>query len=88
VRTGVQLQDAATDALQACNAQFGGCAVSEAAVAPTTFGCLVIANAAENGVRLFAAAGGTVDAAQTAALQQAANAGATGQVQYAGCNSN
>jgi hypothetical protein len=86
VRTGLQLQDAGADAVQSCNSQYGGCALSDAAVAPTAFGCLVLAKAAENGSRLFAATGGTLDAARDAVVQQASTVGATGQIQYAGCN--
>jgi hypothetical protein len=86
VRTAAKLQDAANDAVQTCNAQYGGCMVSDAAVPEASYGCLVVASAADNASRLFAATGSTPDAARAIVVQQLGNAGLTGTLQYSGCN--
>ena len=86
VRTGAQLEDAANDAVQSCNEQYGRCALAKAAVLPNVYGCMVVASAAENPSRLFASTSGTLNAARDALIQQLSNAGVTGELQYSGCN--
>jgi hypothetical protein len=85
VRTSPSLDGASADALQICNSQFGGCTLSDARVAPTAFGCLVVAQS-DDGNRVFAATGNSPDAAHTAVNAQVASAGLRGNIAYAACN--
>jgi hypothetical protein len=87
VRTFPTLAGAGIDALRACNDQFGGCVLSDAVVAPTAFGCLVVAQDTDDASRLFAAAGGTPEPARASVDTQVTNAGMRGQIVYTGCNS-
>jgi hypothetical protein len=86
VRSSPTLASASLDALQTCNTQFGECALSEAVVAPTAFGCLVVAQGADEPSRLFAATGETLDLARASTDTQMINAGLRGQIVYTGCN--
>jgi hypothetical protein len=61
--------------------------LSDAVVDPTAFGCLVLAQAADDASRLFAATGGTPELARASVDTQVTNAGIRGQVVYMGCNS-
>jgi hypothetical protein len=85
VRTSPSFEGASADALQICNSQFGGCTLSDARVAPTAFGCLVVAQS-DDGDRVFAATGNSPDAARTAVSAQVASAGLHGNIAYAACN--
>jgi hypothetical protein len=86
VRTSPTLASAGADAVHTCNSQFGECTLSEAQVAPTSFGCLVVVQS-DDASRVFAAAGNSSDTALTAAAAQITNAGLHGQIVYTGCNS-
>jgi len=86
VRTSPTLADATVDALRSCNSQFGGCVLSDAAVPPTAFGCLVVAQGADEPTRLFAAVGSTPELARGSVETQLINAAVRGQVAYSGCN--
>jgi len=86
VRTSRTLASASLDALRACNNQFGGCALSDAIVPSTAFGCLVVAQSSDDVSRLFAAVGSTLDLAHASADTQLVNAGMHGQIVYTGCN--
>jgi hypothetical protein len=86
VRTAPTLATASTGALRACGEQFGQCTLSEAQVAPTHFGCLVVIQS-DDASRVFAAAGDSSDLARAAATAQIANAGLRGQIVFTGCNS-
>jgi hypothetical protein len=86
VRTSPTLASAGADAVQTCNSQFGACTLSEAQVAPTSFGCLVVVES-DDASRVFAAAGNSSETALTAAAAQITNAGLHGQIVYTGCNS-
>jgi hypothetical protein len=86
VRTAPTFASASADAVQTCNNQFGGCTLSEVMVAPTNFGCLVVARGVDTS-RVFAAAGDSVDAARTAVDAQVVNAGLRGEIVYSACNS-
>jgi hypothetical protein len=86
VRTAPTLATAGAGALRACNEQFGQCTLSEAQVAPTAFGCLVVIQS-DDASRVFAAAGDSSDLARVAAAAQIANAGLRGQIVFTGCNS-
>jgi hypothetical protein len=81
------LAGASIDALRACNNQFGGCVLSDAVVAPTAFGCLVVVQGTEDTSRLFAGAGGTPELARASVDAQVTNAGMRGEAVYTGCNS-
>jgi hypothetical protein len=85
VRTSPSLEGASADALQICNSQFGGCTLSDARVAPTAFGCLVVAQS-DDADRVFAATGNSPDAARSAVNAQVASAGLHGHIAYAACN--
>lgn len=85
VRTSPTLEGASADALQICNSQFGGCTLSDARVAPTAFGCLVVAQN-DDADRVFAATGSSPDAARAAVSTQIASAGLHGNIAYAACN--
>ena len=87
MRMSPTLDDAGLQAVAACNSQYGGCALSDAAVAATAFGCLVVAQSTDETKRLFAAAGGTMDEARESTNTQMVNAGLGGEIVYAGCNS-
>jgi hypothetical protein len=87
VRSSPTLASASLDALQTCNNQFGECALSEAVVAPTAFGCLIVAQSADDPSRLFAATGASIDLARASTDTQMTNAGLGGQIVYSGCNS-
>src|SRR5207253_2964716 len=56
-------------------AHYGECVLSKSAVSPDTFGCLAVARSNENMTRLFASVRGSLDAAQTAVLEELSNAG-------------
>jgi hypothetical protein len=86
VRTAPTLAIAGAGALRACTEQFGQCMLSEAQVAPTHFGCLVVIQS-DDASRVFAAAGDSSDLARAAATVQIANAGLRGQIVFTGCNS-
>jgi hypothetical protein len=86
VRTAPTLATAGAGALRACGEQFGQCTLSEAQVAPTHFGCLVVIQS-DDASRVFAAAGDSSDFARSAAIAQIANAGLRGQIVFTGCNS-
>ncbi len=86
VRTSPTLASAGADAVQTCNSQFGACTLSEAQVAPTSFGCLVVVES-DDASRVFAAAGNSSETALTATAAQITNAGLHGQIVYTGCNS-
>jgi hypothetical protein len=86
VRSAALLEDASNDAVTSCNSQFGGCALSQAAVASTSYGCLVLANSTQDAGQLYAATSSSLDGARNAVTQQLNSAGVSGQVQYAGCN--
>jgi len=86
VRTSPTLANASVDALRACNSQFGGCALSDAAVASTAFGCLVVAQTDDDANRLFAAVGSTLELAHASVDTQVTNAGMRGRIVYTGCN--
>jgi hypothetical protein len=86
VRTSPTLASAGADAVQTCTSQFGACTLSEAQVAPTSFGCLVVVES-DDASRVFAAAGNSSETALTAAAAQITNAGLHGQIAYTGCNS-
>jgi hypothetical protein len=85
VRTSPSLEGASADALQICNSQFGGCTLSDARVAPTAFGCLVVAQS-DDADRVFAATGNSPDAARSAVNAQVAGTGLHGHIAYAACN--
>jgi hypothetical protein len=85
VRTSPSLEGASADALQICNSQFGGCTLSDAWVAPTDFGCLVVAQS-DDADRVFAATGNSPDAARSAVNAQVAGTGLHGHIAYAACN--
>ena len=87
VRSSPTLASASLDALQTCNKQFGECALSEAVVPPTAFGCLVVAQSADDTSRLFAAVGNTLELARVSVDTQVTNAGTHGSLVYTGCNS-
>ena len=86
VRTSPTLAGAGADAVKTCSNQFGACTLSEAQVAPTSFGCLVVVES-DDASRVFAAAGNSSETALTAAAAQITNAGLHGQIVYTGCNS-
>jgi hypothetical protein len=86
VRTSPTLVNASADAVQTCNSQFGSCTLSDAQVAPTAFGCLVVAQSDDTSNRLFAAAGDSVDTARAAVNTQVTTAGLNGQIIYSACN--
>lgn len=86
VRTSPTLASAGADAVQTCSSQFGQCTLSEAQVAPTSFGCLVVVES-DDSSRVFAAAGNSSETALAAAAAQITNAGLHGQIVYTGCNS-
>jgi hypothetical protein len=86
VRTAPTLATAGAGALRACSEQFGPCTLSDAQVAPTHFGCLVVIQS-DDASRVFAAAGDSSDLARAEATAQIANAGLRGQVVFTGCNS-
>jgi hypothetical protein len=85
VRTSPSLEGASADALQICNSQFGGCTLSDARVASSAFGCLVVAQS-DDADRVFAATGNSPDAARSAVNAQVAGAGLHGHIAYAACN--
>jgi hypothetical protein len=85
VRSSPTLEAASADALQICNSQFGACTLSDAMVAATAFGCLVVAQSDGDG-RLFAATGNSPDAAREAVTGQVAGAGLRGHIAYSACN--
>jgi hypothetical protein len=84
-RTSPTLEIASADALQICNSQFGGCTLSDARVAPTGFGCLVVAQS-DDGDRVFAATGNAPDVARAAVTTQITSAGLRGHIAYMACN--
>jgi hypothetical protein len=86
VRTSPTLAAAGAAALQTCNSQFGSCTLSDVMVAPTTFGCLVVAQG-EDASRVFAGAGDSVDTARAAVDTQVVGAGIRGEIVYTACNS-
>lgn len=86
VRTSPTLASAGADAVKTCSNQFGACTLSEAQVAPSSFGCLVVVES-DDSSRVFAAAGNSSETALAAAAAQITNAGLHGQVAYTGCNS-
>ena len=86
VRASPTLARASLDALRTCNNQFGECALADAVVAPTAFGCLVVAQSVDDTSRLFAAVGDTLYLARTSADAQVTNAGTHSTIVYTGCN--
>jgi hypothetical protein len=86
VRTAPTLATAGAGALRACGEQFRQCTLSDAQVAPTAFGCLVVIQS-DDASRVFAAAGDSSDLARAAAAAQIANTGLRGQIVFTGCNS-
>jgi hypothetical protein len=85
-RKSASLDVASVNAVTQCNSQYGNCTLSDAAVSTSAFGCLAVASAKEDSTRLFAATGGSLDAARAAVSEQAGNAGLSDQLQYAECN--
>ena len=87
VRASPTIAAASLDALQTCNGQFGGCVLSDYVVSPTAFGCLVLAQSADDPSHLFAAVGNTLDQARMSVDTQVTSAGTRGSFIYTGCNS-
>lgn len=85
VRSSPTLEGASADALQICNSEFGGCALSDTRVAPTAFGCLAVAQS-DDADRVFVATGNSPDAARVAVSDQVTSAGLHGHFVYAACN--
>jgi len=86
VRTSPTIATASLDALRACNNQFGECSLADAVVVPTNFGCMVVAQSADDTNHLFAAVGNTLDLARASADSQLTEAGTHGPIVYTGCN--
>ena len=86
VRTSPTLATASLDALRTCNNQFGECSLADAVVAPTAFGCMVVAQSADDTGHLFAAVGDTLDLARASADSKLTEAGTHGPIVYTGCN--
>jgi hypothetical protein len=69
-----------------CN-QFAGCVLTDAVVAPTAFGCLVVAQGTDDTNRLFPAVSSTLELARASVETQVIKAAVRGQIVVAGCNS-
>jgi hypothetical protein len=70
-----------------CNNQFARCVLTDAVVAPTAFGCLVVAQGTDDTNRLFPAVSSTLELARASEETQVINAAVRGQTVDAGCNS-
>jgi hypothetical protein len=86
IRKAGSLEDANKIALSICNTQYGTCVLSNIAVKPTSYACMVLGHSSVDEKNLVAATRGTLEEARSAVLEALGAPGNTKLIVYSDCS--